>query len=277
MTWGNTDRTHALQYLQRKAGAGIDWPQWRQKTAFSRCAVNGDARKRTRARNAGFTRPPLRLPVFLTGRSSFPRSSNEVFYYKTDEPDNQELAGNEGLLHRCGILTFYIRKSVRGKFSGGTRDGQKENVVRKTARRGGASRVEPITEKMSKRWGPGTFVIPAPLEVDAVMKMVPRGRLITITEIREKLAKKHGATIGCPLTTGIFAWVAAHAAEEERREGKEEITPYWRTLKSGGVLNEKYPGGVENLTRLLEAEGHRVIKKGKKTLVEGYERSLWEL
>ena len=34
-------------------------------------------------------------------------------------------------------------------------------------------RVEVITEKMSKKWGTGTVVIPAPLEFDALMKSVP--------------------------------------------------------------------------------------------------------
>ena len=57
-------------------------------------------------------------------------------------------------------------------------------------------KVVEITDKMSKRWGTGTVVIPAPIEVDEIMKKVPRGRLITINQIREVVAKKHGATIG---------------------------------------------------------------------------------
>jgi hypothetical protein len=135
-------------------------------------------------------------------------------------------------------------------------------------------KVVEINDKMSKRWGTGTVVIPAPKEVDEIMKTVPKGKLITINEIRERLAKKHGATIGCPITTGIFAWIAAHAAEEEAIEGKKDITPYWRTLKSGGVLNEKYPGGIGNLKKLLESERHAVVQKGKKYIVEDYEASL---
>ena len=106
-------------------------------------------------------------------------------------------------------------------------------------------RVEKITEKMSKRWGQGTVVIPAPKDVDEIMKKVPKGKLITINEIRRILAKRHGASIGCPITTGIFAWIAAYAADEAAEEGKKNITPYWRTLKTGGIINEKYPGGVE--------------------------------
>jgi len=141
----------------------------------------------------------------------------------------------------------------------------------------GLPKVEKITDKMSKRWGTGTVVIPAPMEVNEIMRKVPEGKLITINEIRAALAKKHGATIGCPLTTGIFAWVAANAAEEERQQGEKDITPYWRTLKTGGIINPKYPGGVEAQKKLLEKEEHKVIQKGKKYVVANYENSLAKL
>ena len=100
-------------------------------------------------------------------------------------------------------------------------------------------------------------MIPAPLEVDAAMKKVGRGKLTTIDSLRRALAKKHGTTIACPITTGIFAWIAAHAADEGESEGRKRITPYWRTLKTGGELNAKYPGGIKNLRARLAAEGHR--------------------
>jgi len=138
----------------------------------------------------------------------------------------------------------------------------------------GLPKVEKITDKMSKRWGTGTVVIPAPMEVDEIMRKVPEGKLITINNIRAILAKKHGATIGCPITTGIFAWIAANAAEEQKQQGEKDTTPYWRTLKTGGFINEKYPGGVEAQKRLLEKEGHKVIQKGKNYIVVDYEKSL---
>jgi len=154
---------------------------------------------------------------------------------------------------------------------------KKKSWTEKLADSKGLPKVEKITEKMSKKWGTGTIVIPAPTEVDAMMKKVPEGKLITINKIREALAKKHNATIGCPMTTGIFAWIAAHAAEEQRQQGEKNITPYWRTLKTGGVINVKYPGGVEGQKKLLEKEGHQVIQKGKKHVVVDYEKSLMRL
>ena len=55
-------------------------------------------------------------------------------------------------------------------------------------------RVERISPGMAKQWGHGTIVIPAPSEVDAIMRRVPKGKLITINQIRELVARRHGAT-----------------------------------------------------------------------------------
>jgi alkylated DNA nucleotide flippase Atl1 len=151
---------------------------------------------------------------------------------------------------------------------------QKKDWVQKLHNSKDLPKVVKITGKMSKRWGEGTVLIPAPLEVEALMKKVPTGKLTTINQIRESLAKKHRATIGCPITTGIFAWIAAHAAEQEKEEGKKEIAPYWRTLKTNGSLNPKYPGGAEGQKKLLEQEGHIVVQKGKEYIVVDYQKSL---
>jgi hypothetical protein len=131
-----------------------------------------------------------------------------------------------------------------------------------------------VEGRMTRRWGTGTMVIPAPSEVDALMKKVPRGKLTTINELRGALARAHHVDIGCPITTGIFAWIAAHAAEEAAADGVKRITPYWRTLKTGGELNPKYPGGVVALKKKLAAEGHRVTQKGKRHLVTDFEKKL---
>ncbi len=154
---------------------------------------------------------------------------------------------------------------------------KKKDWVQKLKDSKGLPKVEKITPKMSQRWGRGTVLIAAPLEYDEIMRKVPQGKLITLNQIREILAKKHKATICCPLTAGIFINIAARAAEQKREEGKKNITTYWRTLKTGGILNEKYPGGAEGQKKLLESEGHQVIQKGKKFVVVDYEKSLVKL
>ncbi len=62
-------------------------------------------------------------------------------------------------------------------------------------------------------------------------------------------------------------------------EGKKDITPYWRTLKSKGELNEKYPGGVEVQASHLREEGHTIEldKNTKPRKVKDFEQALVEV
>ena len=131
-----------------------------------------------------------------------------------------------------------------------------------------------ITSGMRACWGRGTVAIPAPREVDAIMRRVTKGRLLSINHIRALLAKAHGATIGCPITTGIFAWIAAPAAQEAAATGARRVTPWWRTLKTGGQLNEKYPGGVAASKKLLRPKGHRFARRGRNWFVKDFENAL---
>jgi len=151
---------------------------------------------------------------------------------------------------------------------------KKKSWREKLADSKGLPKTGKIEGKMTTRWGTGTMVVPAPIEVDELMRRVPKGRLVTINELRAALAKKHGVNIACPITTGIFSWIAAHAADEAAREGAKRITPYWRTLKTGGELNPKYPGGIPALVKQLRSEGHKIIQRGKRTLVTDFEKSL---
>lgn len=70
------------------------------------------------------------------------------------------------------------------------------------------------------------------------------------------------ADVTCPLTSGIFVRIVAEAAEEDRRNGKKRITPYWRVVKDDGSLKDKFPGGAKAQAKLLRAEGH-AIQAGK--------------
>jgi alkylated DNA nucleotide flippase Atl1 len=141
----------------------------------------------------------------------------------------------------------------------------------------GLPRVQPLTGGMKRWWGPGTIVLPSAREVDALMRRVRIGRLTTINHLRELLARRHRATVACPIVTGIQARIAAGAAGEDEADGKKRVTPYWRTLKAGGELNPKYPGGLAGQRRRLEREGHAVVARGKRLFVQDYERSVARL
>jgi hypothetical protein len=153
----------------------------------------------------------------------------------------------------------------------------KKSWQEKLADNNGLPTVFEISDKQSKRWGSGTCVIPCPMEVNKLMQSVPEGKLTTIDEMRTTLARRHRTTIACPITTGIFAWIAAHAAAEAEAEGKKRTTCYWRTLKTGGEINPKYPGGIPSLKKKLAAEGHKILHKRKHYFVEGFEDKLAKL
>jgi hypothetical protein len=124
-------------------------------------------------------------------------------------------------------------------------------------------------EKLEKEQEPrvvetprGRMLIPKPLDVDALIRRIPRGKLVTVNQLRERLARDFQADYACPLTTGIFLWIAAEAAEEDISRGVREVTPYWRVIRADGSLNERFPGGVELQAARLREEGH-IIEPGK--------------
>ncbi len=136
-------------------------------------------------------------------------------------------------------------------------------------------KIQIVTDpKTIERNGGDRMYFAPPIDYDAQMKRVPVGKLVTVSDIREYFARKNGADFTEPMTAGIFVSIAAWASYQ--RKGVDE-TPYWRTLKTGGELNAKYPGGVEAQKALLEAEGHNIIARGQRLFVKDYEKALFEL
>jgi hypothetical protein len=136
-------------------------------------------------------------------------------------------------------------------------------------------KVVKIPPKMS-RFGRGTMLIPTPKLVDELIRQVPKRKLVTVSELRRKLAADFGTDVTCPLTTGIFVRIAAEAAEEDRARGKKRIAPYWRVIKDDGSMNPKFPGGTSQQTRHLRAEGFAVANKGKTPRVQDFDGRLFQ-
>lgn len=141
------------------------------------------------------------------------------------------------------------------------------------------SKIIEIPARMAKRFGTGTMLIPKPLDVDALIRKARKGKLLTVSEIRSKLARDNKVDTACPLTTGIFVRIVAEAAEEDLRDGKKQVTPYWRVIRDDGSLNEKFPGGVNAQARRLKEEGHSVSpgKGNHPPKLMDFEKSLMRL
>lgn len=141
----------------------------------------------------------------------------------------------------------------------------------------GMPKIQIITDENTiKKYGGSKMFFAPPIYYDELMKKVPKGKLITVGKMRAYLAKKNGADFTDPMTAGIFVLIVAWASFQR----KTDITPYWRTLKSDGELNVKYPGAIELQKKLLEDEGHTIVTKGTKNIryfVKDFEESLIEL
>ncbi|MBD5484111.1 MAG: methylated DNA-protein cysteine methyltransferase [Lachnospiraceae bacterium] len=138
-------------------------------------------------------------------------------------------------------------------------------------------KIQIVTDETTiKKYGGEKMYFAPPLTYDEIMKKVPYGKVITVGMVRDYLAKENGADFTDPITAGIFVSIAAWASYQRT----EDETPYWRTLKAGGELNPKYPGGVEAQREKLEAEGHAIIRKGRtniKYYVKDYEQAAFIL
>lgn len=141
----------------------------------------------------------------------------------------------------------------------------------------GMPRIQEITDEASiKKYGGKNMLLAPPMDYDALMRQIPKGKLTTVGAMREYLARQYKADFTDPITAGIFCSIAAWASFQR----KEDETPWWRTLKANGELNPKYPGGVETQKKLLKAEGHTIITKGRTNIrcyVQDYESKLYSL
>ena len=134
-----------------------------------------------------------------------------------------------------------------------------------------------ITDQKSiEKYGGDRMYFAPPIDYDRIMRRIPFGKLLTIGAIRDYFAVQNGADFTEPITAGIFVSIAAWASFQRT----DDKTPYWRTLKAGGELNPKYPGGAEAQKEMLEKEGHIILQKGRtniKYYVKDYEKKLFEL
>ena len=124
-----------------------------------------------------------------------------------------------------------------------------------------------------RKWRVKTLAIPSPREIFSLIRKVPKGKIATTSGLQSAGAKKHAAEMGCPVTTGIFVWLSAHASEELEAKRPGSGAPYWRIIKSDGSLNPKYPGGVAQQAERLSQEGIATETRGSKTYVASLDTS----
>jgi hypothetical protein len=104
-----------------------------------------------------------------------------------------------------------------------------------------------IAKGDKRRFGTGGKMLkPSRASVEAAIATVPHGATMTITELRRRLARQHGADTACPFMTKRALMTSA--------EDAAATAPYWRIVKPNGGMMTYFPGGAARQARWLGAE-----------------------
>lgn len=117
-----------------------------------------------------------------------------------------------------------------------------------------------ILEKPFGGGKPGDkLLVATPRLVDAAIKALPMGAVMTVAELRSKIAQDHGADMACPISTSIFMRIASEVAIEDMEMGKPpgEVTPFWRAVEPASPLAKKLSCGPDFIARQREIEARR--------------------
>ncbi|MGE5162114.1 MAG: hypothetical protein ACM3O5_11460 [Betaproteobacteria bacterium] len=107
----------------------------------------------------------------------------------------------------------------------------------------------------------GSLLLPTPRLVGEVVAAIPRGRVMTIGQLRSALAERFEADATCPLMTGIFATILAGAVAEDIGHGRKARWPIWRLVRDDGTLHPKWPLDPLYRATLLRQEGVRLTRR----------------
>ena len=130
-------------------------------------------------------------------------------------------------------------------------------------------KIEVIPKTMEKFFGcTGKMIKPSEGTVKVIVKKIRKGKLVTLDQIREKLAHDFGVQTACPASTTKALQVLAK---------EDKPVCYWRVIKKKGELIAKFPGGVEGHASLLQGEGFEIDFSKKSPVVVDYEAKLTKI
>ncbi|HEY1383117.1 MAG TPA: hypothetical protein VGF43_05860 [Dongiaceae bacterium] len=95
-------------------------------------------------------------------------------------------------------------------------------------------------------------LLPSARLVDDFIRAIPKGRTVSVLEMRGRLARHHKADGTCPVYLGYRLRTVAEAACEARERGAplRTITPVWRVLGANAPTLKKL--SVRNAGWILE-------------------------
>jgi alkylated DNA nucleotide flippase Atl1 len=114
-----------------------------------------------------------------------------------------------------------------------------------------------VADKRSRE----SLLLPTPLLVGEVVASIPSGQVISLSQLRDRLAQQFNAAKTCPLMTGIFAGILAGVVADDLAQRRKPRWPIWRLVRDDGTLNPKWPLDVLYRASMLRAEGLRLTRR----------------
>jgi len=114
--------------------------------------------------------------------------------------------------------------------------------------------------------GTGKMLLPSPATVAALIKKIPKRKLITTNLLCKELTDQFKVRGTCPVTTQKALQEIAHDSTNK--------CPYWRVVNASGGLIARFPGGTKGQASLLLKEGFAIDTKGKVPKVKNFKQSL---
>ena len=136
--------------------------------------------------------------------------------------------------------------------------------MRKTWHEKYRSRSKPVVEVIEHAFADipagSRVIISTPAEVDREVRKIPRGVEMTVSQLREKIAKKHHVPFACPITTGIFLRIASEVAIENIANGKSisGVMPFWGVVRTHSTIGKKLACGQSFIADMRLREGLRI-------------------
>ena len=116
------------------------------------------------------------------------------------------------------------------------------------------SKIVDIPVKMEKFYGKGKMLHPSIEDVEALIKIIPKGYVATIDAVSKRLAEDFGTDVTCPMRVGN---AIKKTAERYLSEGADPDIPFWRVIRSNKLVVKSK--NIEFSASKIEDEGFKLI------------------
>jgi alkylated DNA nucleotide flippase Atl1 len=130
----------------------------------------------------------------------------------------------------------------------------------RVAQRSPRLRAEPRPESVADASG-ARKRLPTPEMVAETIAAIPRGEVMTMRELRERLAERYGVR-GCAASVGISVQRLVRTAAALLRRGQQAPWPVWRLVRDDGTLHPGWPLDARFRASVLRNEGRAIVWTG---------------